>query len=246
MGLKEGGARGSLRNVSVGASVIPYSAIHQWKLDDVETGTATDSVGSADGSVTGVSSVSGDYVGGSAGSGDGSDDYIDVGNLGSFGGNMDTDFAVLFTYETTDQNSIFTAVDNVNDSTRLQVNSGRGIADGAIGFRLQDSTGDAISIATDSTSLADGTRRRIGFNKTGNSASDLEIYINGSSVNVSVREDQAFSNPTDFDTGLALFARNLDGTIRDYIDAVMDNVIITDDSLSSQEFTDDYNRQPWS
>ena len=62
----------------------PDSAIHRWKLDDVETGTATDSIGSSDGNVAGITSKSGSYVGGAGSLGDSSGEHIDVGTLGDF------------------------------------------------------------------------------------------------------------------------------------------------------------------
>jgi len=226
----------------------PSSAIHRWKLDDVASGTATDSIGSADGTVNGVSSVSGDYQGGSAGDGDGVDDYIDTTTLGSFGLNMTSDFAIAFTLDgfTDTSRSHVAGVVNSTDSTFLLIRLAA-VKDGDIQMIVSDKNGEDIDAATDSGSLIDdGGKYRVVINKTGNDGTDIEIWINKTEESSSpVFTQNNFQNPTDFDGNFALFARNNAGTIEENLDAILDDVIIYNDSLSSSEIQDDYNIQPW-
>jgi hypothetical protein len=236
------------QTVTVG-SAVPSSAIHRWKLDDVATGTATDSIGSADGTVNGVASVSGTYQGGSAGDGDGSNDYIDVGTLGSFGSNRDTDFAIAVTVDELQSTSGSTIL-GVNDVNDEIVGMSTGFNNsGGVQVSVRDSNSNLIRTRTSSGGhIDDNAKHRIVYNKTANNASGLNIYVDKTSLSTTAVSDDSGFSPGDFVDALYLFANHSGGTnSADFnFDGVADDVIIYNDSLSSSERADDYNIQPWS
>jgi hypothetical protein len=82
-------------NSNVSESEANEKLIHRWILNDMG-GTVEDDVGSATGNIDGVKSVNGDWMGGSAYESNGTTDYIKTTTLGSFGSNMDSDFALSF------------------------------------------------------------------------------------------------------------------------------------------------------
>ena len=245
MGLKEAGLRGSLRSVSTGVSAIPDSEadqklIHRWVLDDVN-GVVQDSIGDADGTNNGVSSVSGDWAGGSAGDSDGVDDDILTSTLGNFGSNMDSDFAIAFSIQTTDgdDKSIINYTDT-DDDLRLEIRLGHDEADeGEFWFRIVDSSGrgedNEQSVYSAGTSVDDGNKYRIVLNKSGTDSEDVDIWLNQSEISVTNRGN---GNPTDFrnfDNPVPLFARNLNGSVDNRINAILDDVCFFDNSLTQTE-----------
>jgi len=216
----------------------------------VATGTATDSIGSANGTVNGVSSVSGTYQGGSAGDGDGTDDYIDVGTLGSFGSNLDTDFAISFTVDDLTTSNRVAALGGVNiingeGGPLVELNEPSA---GGVSLILQDETGDFYITDTSSGGFVDdGAKHRVLLNKTQNSGGGgNDIYIDNTQVSTTVDLDQGFSSVSDFTAPLYLFARSTNGTDEFHTPGVLDDVIFYGSSLSSSEISDDYNLQPWS
>ena len=246
MGLKEPGLRGSLRNVSVRIGAIPDSEAdqklaHRWLLgDDDGALDVSDSEGGADGTNNGVSPVEGDYADGVAGEGDGSS-YIETSSLGSFGGDMTNDFAIALTIETTDNGCYFLGHEN-DDRTRLTVGIGEFVSDDRLEFYIQDSDTNSERVESDSQ-FNDGSKHRVVFNKTGNSASDFEIWVDQSEVGVSVDVSQGFNNPSDFDDAVALFAVNIQGSISNNHNGIQDDICIFGDSLTSTEIQSYDN--PW-
>lgn len=90
MGFKEGGLRGSLRNVSVGATEIPDSVVTQYRYeDDSDTTVAIDSIGNNPATISGATYTADAIVGSLALDHDGSDDEstsdntVDLSALGS-------------------------------------------------------------------------------------------------------------------------------------------------------------------
>jgi len=84
------------------------------------------------------------------------------------------------------------------------------------------------------------------FNKTANSASGLNIYVDKTSLPTTAVSDDSGFSPGDFVDPLNLFANNSAGPDAFHTDAVLDDIIIYGDSLTSGEITDDYDIQPWS
>jgi len=216
--------------------------IHRWVLDDVN-GTVEDSVGTADGTNNGVVSIDGDYVGGSAGESIDSDYDIETTTLGDFGGNMRSDFAIAYTFATTDSGDYLFGASNSSDSTVMMVGSGGfsgSPTDGEINFILRSQENNSASMwrSTNDT-FNDGNLHRVVCNKTGNSHSDIEIWVDG--VEVPVNSDDSnndFGTPTNFDESVYLFSRGGDS-----MNIIMDDICIYDDSLTQAEI-DSY-QNPW-
>jgi len=233
---------------------VPNKAVHRWQLDDVASGTVTDSIGSADGTVFGVSSVSGDYQGGSAGGGDGVGDYISTTALGSFGSNLDTDFAIAYTID-----NFTTTVQDGEEVPCGVANTGSGgsaiecyiqqsvFNDGGVRLVLRDDADNFYTVSTDTGHVADGNKHRVLVNKTDNTGGGTSIYIDGSAVATSAGIDQGFGSGAlvDFTDPWFLFARSNSGSADLHLDGTLDDHIIYGDSLTSGEITDDYNAQPW-
>ena len=237
MGLKESGLRGSLRSVNTGVVAIPNSEAdqklaHRWVLNDVN-GTVEDSIGGAEGANNGITSVAGDWAGDSAGEGDGNS-HILTSTLGGFGSGMDSDFAVAFSIQTTDTDTPrILGVENVDDDTSFQTvigNQGENEAE----ILLTDSVNN-FTIVYGSTNVADGGQYRIVFNKTGGSAADIDIWVNQSEDDTTNAFDQGQTGFSDFDTELALFARNESGNVRNEINGVVDDICLFSDSLTQAE-----------
>jgi len=236
----------------VASATVPSSAIHRWKLDDVGTGTATDSIGSADGTVNGVSSVSGTYQGGSAGDGDGTDDYISTTKLGDFGSTEVADtFSVAYTIDNlTTTNQIFICgVDNIDspgDNTVFTCPINR-ISSNVpeISIRGANDPGHFLRVQGNTT-INDGDKHRVAITKSGDNGSDINIYVDDSQDSTNVSFDNLNSNTSDFNTPFYIFARNLGGADDSHVPGVIDDLILYDEALTSSEVSDDYNIQPWS
>jgi len=112
-----------------------------------------------------------------------------------------------------------------------------------INFYLRDLDGNNIISNTAST-YNDGNKHRVVLNKTGNTASDLEIYVD-TNQDSEVNTDQDFGNVGDFTLSLYFFARNLDGSADGHLDTDLDGVIIYDSPLTADQIQNDYDRQPW-
>jgi hypothetical protein len=222
---------------------IPDSAIHRWKFNEGSGTLASDAIGTEDVTLNADAIWASDAnaVGGTKIDGDGTDDNGQAGTLGTFGSNMASDFAVALTLETTESGAQITQINNNGSSIQFYL-----ILDGnAPQFRIRDGGADAIDV-TGSTNVADGSKYRIVFNKTANSASGLEIYVNASQDSTTTNADEAFDNTDDFNVNYPFCAHNAGGSITDHSDIALDDYIIANDSLTSSEIQNDYDRQPWS
>jgi hypothetical protein len=219
MGLKEAGLRGSLRNVSVGASVIPdsvvsqYDIINDWSQGD---GTVTDSVGSDDMSITG--DIQDAAIGGeTGGEGDGSDDY---GQSGSQSIGTNQTFGVAFTFRLPSaQSATYAGLYGNALANRIIIYSGVSGQNGDIQFDISDTNENLLRVYTDAT-YADDTAHLCVINKGSNDANDIDIYVDDMSTPVSKTvsfndafDHTAFNPPVD----MAFWARNKDGTIDEHM-----------------------------
>lgn len=176
---------------------------------------------------------------------DGVDDYGETSTMGSFGSNMDTDFAVSLGFSTTD-NGIFFGTFNNADSTRLFVsaNGFAGSSADTLTVALRDGAGDLIAAET-SFNVTDGGDYVFVVNKTANSASGLEIYdAADNNVSTSVNNG-SFSSPTDFEFPMMYFARNDRGSPSDYIAANHASIRWFGDSLSQSERQNVFDEYGW-
>jgi len=229
-----GGGGGTIRN--------------QWPLDDGSGSTDEDSAGSADMTLNGVSWVNDtNYVGDYAGSGDGSNDYGDVGTLGDFGSSViPNDFAIAFTVKTTDPTGFFFGKFRGSGHTDMQCDLGDAASDGVLSFLIQDDNENNIRVNSDGARFDDGSLHRIGIAKRGSSASDMQLYDNGSPISTAVGLSDSPSTWSDFNNPLYFWARNLDSGGDGYLDGEMDNIKIVEGTWEDSDFQDDYDSQPWS
>ena len=224
-------------------SAIPDSAIHHWPMDEGSETTVTDNIGNQNGTIegNGDSWISNDWWGGFA------VDCDDIDRISSpwrpSGDFMSSDFAYIFT------------VDNVVTEVNARV-AGLGgemlIQQGfdgpsdTFGFVLRDGSNDLV-VYTD-TAIGEsggGDRYRIVWNKISNDANNWQVWLNASEDDVNVSRNDSGFDPDDLsdDFGLVNHTDRGDGS---HPDMDIDNIIVTDDSLSQSEIQDDYNNQPWS
>jgi len=231
---------------TVGPPEPPASAVHRYFLDDVN-GTVVDSIGNDDGNVLGVSSIGGNFVGGSAGNGDGVDDSIQLGTLGSYGSSLTGGFGFMFTIQTNDNDSAIAGGLNRDASnTFVFINI---LSDGTLELRIREDSGANIHEVRSTTSVDDNNLHRIVI--TGNNIIDpntTEIYVDGVEEGF-VNLNEGVDNYSDFE-GFALFARFRPDIgsppADDNFDGILDDFIMTDGKVTTQEVADDFSRQPWS
>ena len=250
MGLKEPGLRGSLRNVSVEIGAIPDSAILHWPVQEGSGSTVAEVLGEISGQSGSIQSEL-DWVQNSwwedwaLSQDDGG--HILTGDWGSFGSNLTNDFTILITVETTDTSTDFPGligVQNSEDETRLSVRLDD--TNGYPSFRLADVNRNVIQVAGE-TDIRDGGTYRLAYVKRGNSASDLEVWINGSEDTDQEQEDENFSNVSDFTHDVSIIGENREGSVVRIPESItVDNVIVCDAALSPSDIQSDYSMQPWS
>jgi len=132
MGLKEAGLRGSLRNVSVGADVIPDSGVSRWTFnnDNISNDTLVDVWGSNDGTIEGMTTTTGiyPYDNGEAGDFDGANDRVSFGQIPELSGVSEFSLAVWVNLDaaSTGENQILIGADpDVDNGIRLAEASGQ-------------------------------------------------------------------------------------------------------------------------
>jgi hypothetical protein len=216
------------------------AVIHEYKAQNFTPSNWPDSEQSADITPDGLtSSTLNGFVSVSA---DGVDDDGLDGTLGDFGSNTDTDFAIEFVLQTTD-NGVCIGVDNKADSMSIDIR----VRNNTFEFTLRSSAdnGDFIGIGSP-VPVTDGTARHIICNKTGNNAADVQIFSDGVDKTGSVFNDGFEPSDTvDFDTGVGYFARNDAGTVENRLDADIPLIRWYDDSLNQAEIQDAFNSQPY-
>ena len=218
---------------------------HRWLLDDVNS-IVVDLIGSADGSNNGVTSVAGDYAGGSAGDGNGADNDI-VADLNGFGSEMSGGFAVAWTMETeeggTDKH-LFGHWDVPGRFTAyINEDSDFNNSDGAVSFTILDNNSDQLNVSSTSQNINDGGKYRIVVNVPDPSQNDIEVWVNQTDHTDETSRNDNPSDFTDLFNEFAMFAV-YDGneTIR-HTETVLDDICLYDDSLTSAEIGS-YNN-PW-
>lgn len=239
-GLNGWGIPGRSR-VSLQASEANDKLIHRWGLFE-DSGPFSDRAGGADGTNNGTTQVVGDWVGGAARQGNGTDAYIETTPLGGFGSSLSSNFAVGFSFQySASGGEDFLGVFDGNMA--IEVGDDIFGSPGNVELFLRDNDGDTISRYTDAT-FDDGSEHRCVLNKTGNTASDIEIWIDQSEVTTTTTgSDQAFDNTVDFTIPLYLLASNFDGAVNKPYSGILDDVCIFEDSLTSTEIQSYQN--PW-
>lgn len=168
---------------------------------------------------------------------DGTDDYVETTTLGDFGSSMDTDFTVsIWTNSTDTSDSVSYLSTHVSGETAFHFRRNWGDGD-EFELYLRDEGGDRLELKTDGPYGADGEWHNIVVRKTGNSSTDLSLWMDGEEItNTYFNKNENFSNPADFTNELLIGARG--GDYDRHIDAQLDDVRIYDKALSSSEISD--------
>lgn len=237
----------------------PETAVPDSVLYQFQTGDITASFGSVadpwpesrqgdDMSVTGATYEQDLFGAGYHGvSSDGTDDEGTTSTMETFGSDMDTDFAIAIGLSTTDQGRMLGA-GNSSDGTFLSVGNDGAEAStaGPLEFRIRGSAAGGTQIAVASSSaIDDGTAHVFLLQKTGNTASDLEIWESPTSDVSTVTVDETLSNPTDFEYQMGYFMDNFEGSLIGHLTADWSHILWFDDSLDEQQRQSVFNQYDW-
>ena len=219
---------------------IPDSAVYRLKLNDVG-GTIEDSIGDLSPTNNGVTSVSGDYQGGSAGEGDGSSAYINLNSpLPDVG--WSSDFAVAFTIDNWSASDVRQNVIGLLDgSARARIEGGDTENEDVLTLRLRDDNENTARIESASV-LGDCAKYRVVFNRVGNDASNWEVFVNA--VDDTGPSTGSLNTGLTFSNDFHLFARNNSGA-QNFLPGILDDAILYGDSLTDSGVQADYDNQPW-
>jgi hypothetical protein len=222
---------------------VPDSLIHEYRAQNFTSTTWPDSEQSSDISVIQLSpsTVNGEP----SVRGDGVDDFGSDGTIDPFGSNTGSDFAFELILQTSDTGACFGVTDN-DMALSARTDSAFNATANKFSFILSSNGGAGGNIVVSSqTTVTDGTARHIIVNKTGNSASDVNIILNNS-VDPTTTISNSFvpSNARDFTRPLSYFASNFEGNRNAaLLQAEIPFIRIFDDSLSASEQQTLFQRQ---
>jgi hypothetical protein len=209
---------------------------HRWYLSE-DSDPFIDQIGSADGTNIGTTQDIGDWVDNKSRKGNGTDAYINIGNPANFSSDIKGNFsmAVSFQVSTASQVAIGGAVGD-NPWTRIIFNS-----EGQIKWGLKDNSGNDIRIRSN-ISYDDGNPHRVVFNKTGDTESDLSIWVDGSEISTTPTSigtlgswANKFGAGSGTETDWYWFAESADNTPRKEFPGILDDPCTFNDSLVSSE-----------
>jgi hypothetical protein len=225
MGLKQGGLRGSLRNVSVGANVIPDSVVIQYYGDTWGQGDstwvddATDD-GSQDMQITGDPQASTLSDGADSILADGSGDYGLFTLPSSFEGSSLNSFSieVSLQWSNDNRNRCF-GILNSGDAQRIILTpnddpSGQNDP-GNINFNVRDTNNNNLSVAIDGgASFNDGNRHDVTFIVNDASSPDVSLIVDGTSQPLAFSNQDQLTNFGPWDVDCAAWALNNGGSLQ--------------------------------
>jgi hypothetical protein len=222
------------------------SLIHEYRAQNFTSSTWADTEQSADITVQGLASST--LNGEPSVSGDGVDDIGLGPTLAPFGANADTDFAIEFVLQTTDRARVI-GVDNSGNGMALDIATDNGFdgASGTFTFALRSSNGSGRFLSVDSSvRVDDGTARHFIVNKTGNTASDVQIIVNAQDKTGTINRDNF--DPTaaiNFNEEIGYFGINNAGTLAAFLDGDIPFVRWYNDSLTPTQQQNLFDRQPY-
>jgi hypothetical protein len=236
------------QTVEIEVTDIPSSAIYHYPISEGSGSAIFEKIQGDNGTINGLNWVSNGWYGNFALDGVGSYNSTELTTLDKFFEALDSDCSILFTIQTTDSESDIMSNEvnpGGNSFFHLATRGFGQTSDGTLSVSLFDDSGDGLVLDSNSR-IDDGTKKRLVINKTGNTASDIEIYINGNKDGTVIDIDQSFSNTSTVSKPVYTHARNSGNGINKNINAILDNLIFTNSSLTSSEIQGDYDNQPWS
>lgn len=210
---------------------------HRYLLDSIGDGTIDDSIGSADGTNSGVASVSGLWANSNAGVWDGSSSYINIGTLGDYGSKI-PDGAIAFSIEYKSSSDSHILGTDVGQNLQLAVGHDTA-STGQIYLDLKDAEGNRNKLHSSET-VDDGSKYRVVVNFPGQDATNHEFWFNQTQGTTSVNTNQPV-DMSDFAKNIHLFAKNGGPNSTDHI---IDDICLFNQSLTQSEI-ESYNN-PWS
>jgi len=145
-----------------------------------------------------------------------------------------------------DEEGFFGFVDTNQSPTEFwQVNDPNG--DGTIRWTTRGNDGSKDRIITDNPVL-DGTKKRIVLQRTGPTANDMEIWVNGSEAATTVQSAQGFNGTFDTTFNPLVLTVTVDGSPFGSTDSAVDNLIFGQQgtTLAQSDIELEYQAQPWS
>jgi hypothetical protein len=205
---------------------LPSGAVARWRTAAGSGTTLTDSIGSNDGTIDGAEWVSGTWLDGSALSYTASNaDRTDMSTVPAI--DTDSAFSVAVTVEIQGEGQVIHH--QTSDSNRFAMR----FINGVIGAQQYDGND---FFAGDGVSVGQNTKYRVVYTFDGGSTGTL--YANGSTGSGTGK-----GTTISGETGLS-FGCRLDG--EKFFDGIIDDPIIFDRELSSEDVQADYELQPWS
>lgn len=226
------------------------TGIHRWPYEEGSGSTVSDVIGSADGTLNGPTWVSGTWIRDFALSSDGTDDYVDVGDLSGsgFGAMIDDPWSIAWSFSTTDNGGYFMGI-NATQRVSIQTGDVFGLVpEGELCIDIAGENSNVLRVfTTGGNNVNDGDKHRAVLTHDGSfDASGFQFYVDGSSLSMTTDADQDLGAFNNFSVPWYFFARNQDGSPQAPLAATLDEPIIADAEWDSQTVEDDYNRQPWS
>lgn len=239
-----GATRAGIRGIPVGDD-IPDSVNYQWRVEDFSDPWPAN-VSTVDMSITGLTSSTFSN-GEDSVFGDGTDDH----GLADGPENIPSSesFGVAFTtqYSNVTSDGYWCGVRDGN--AELFVRTSASGTDGGLEFTLSDNNGNALNIQSDNA-FDDGTPKAVVMNKTGNRASDMDIYVsdmsNGAQIATTTADDQAFDH-TNYSSAVSMgfYDVYIDGSFIDAnLEAEVGVIEFNSDAYSEQERQDFVSRRP--
>lgn len=210
-----------MANRAIAQSLIPDSVVYQYPVSTFGSSTWSDDVGTADMSVNGMTSST--FANGDDSvEGDGVDDHGLATGPETLPENQTLGVAMTIQYQNADVPG-FEYFGGVSDADagngRWGVRGDNNGPDGCIAFFAQDNASNQIQVYTDNA-YGDGSPRAVVINKHGDTAADIDIFVDDMTtpVSVSVASDSGFDHTNYANTrDFGFYTRNNDGTIQSEI-----------------------------
>jgi len=216
-----------------------------WYPMEEGVGTSlSDSRSQENGTINGPSWVTGDWAGKSALEGDGTDDYVELTNMGPLGTQLPGPLTVAFTFQTTDGSSALFAVNDAPQAFYVSIGT-LSASNGQVQLYVRDSNNNNSVARTDST-FHDGNKHRAVISYSDASSAGNWTFAVDGNIESTTSSTGTLSGFSEFVNPLTLFAYNDNGSLTRYYGGKLDNIQFSFETWDSGDIAADYARQPWS